>query len=259
MNPREINLFYLSETRNRIEFNGTSYTVVETDITFSKDEILEELENYPEKFSPNALMRPVYQETVLPNLAYIGGNAEIMYWLELKNYYDTIGLPFPVLIPRVSLLFVTEKTLEKAAKLDLKAHDFFKNFASVTKKILLQESEILQLLNKEEQSLINSFDEISDKAAHTEKSFGSLVNAEKVRQLKSFERMKKRLLRAEKVKQNEKLQRLENLFLTIHPGKNWQERVFNFSVFYGDLGHEWLQSCYEEIDVRKSELIILSI
>ncbi|MGZ5193359.1 MAG: bacillithiol biosynthesis protein BshC, partial [Kaistella sp.] len=64
VNPREINLFYLIETRNRIEFNGTSYTVVDTGITFSKDEILEELENYPEKFSPNALMRPVYQETV---------------------------------------------------------------------------------------------------------------------------------------------------------------------------------------------------
>lgn len=259
VNPREINLFYLTETRNRIEFNGDNYTIVDTDITFSKEEILEELKNYPEKFSPNALMRPVYQETVLPNLAYIGGNAEIMYWLELKNYYDKIGLPFPVLIPRVSLLFVTEKTMEKAAKLDLKAHHFFKNFASVTKEILLQESEILKLLNQEELSLIKSFDEIADKAAQTEKSFGSLVNAEKSRQLKSFERMKKRLLRAEKVKQNEKLQRLENLFLTIHPDKNWQERVFNFSVFYGDLGHEWLQSCYEEIDVRKSELIILSI
>src|SRR5690606_20237433 len=72
VNPREINLFYLSETRNRIEFDGRKYIVVDTDISFSETELLEELENYPENFSPNALMRPVYQETVLPNLAYIG-------------------------------------------------------------------------------------------------------------------------------------------------------------------------------------------
>ena len=259
VNPREINLFYLTETRNRIESDGENFTIVDTDISFTREEILKELQNHPEKFSPNALMRPVYQETVLPNLAYIGGNAEIMYWLELKNYYEKTGLPFPVLIPRVSLLFVTEKTIEKTTKAGLNMNDFFKNFATVTKDILLENNEIRQLLNRDENSLIPRFDELSLKAGLTEKSFANLVNAEKARQLKSFERMKKRLLRAEKIKQNEKLGRLENLFLTIHPGKNWQERVFNFSVFYADLGHEWLQNCYEEIDVRKSELIIVSI
>ncbi|MCP2037002.1 bacillithiol biosynthesis cysteine-adding enzyme BshC [Chryseobacterium sp. HSC-36S06] len=259
VNPREINLFYLSETRNRIEFEGGKYSVVDTNISFSETELLEELENYPENFSPNALMRPVYQETVLPNLAYIGGNAEIMYWLELKDYYAKIGLAFPVLIPRVSLLFVTEKTLNKTEKSGLKMNDFFKNFATVTKDILLENNEILQLLDQQGHELKKGFDDISAQAAHTDKTFGSLVNAEKTRQLKSFERMRKRLLRAEKIKQNEKLGRLENLFLTVHPGKNWQERVCNFSVFYADYGHEWLQSCYEEIEVRKSELIILSI
>ena len=259
VNPREINLFYLTETRNRIEFNGEKYHIVDTDIFFSKDEILKELENHPEKFSPNALMRPVFQEMVLPNLAYIGGNAEIMYWLELKNYFEKINLPFPILIPRNSMLFVAEKTLDKIEKLDLNLRDFFRNFAVVTKEILLKNNEILSLLNQEENNLKNQFEEISQKAKLTDKSFGNLVNAEKARQLKSFERMKKRLLRAEKIKQQEKLQRLENVFLKIHPAKNWQERVLNFSVFYSEFGREWLQYCYDEMDVEKSELIIVSV
>ena len=259
VNPREINLFYFTESRNRIEFNGENFQIIDTDISFSKEELLGELEKYPEKFSPNALMRPVYQETVLPNLAYIGGNAEIMYWLELKDYYEKTNLAFPILIPRVSLLFVREKNLEQIKKFGLEIHDFFRNFAVVTKENLLHDSEILQLLDQEETSVSQRFDEIAAKASLTDKSFGSLVDAEKTRQLKSFSRMKKRLLRAEKIKQQEKLERLEQLFLQIHPGKNWQERVFNFSVFYADLGHEWLQNCYQEIDVYKSELIILSI
>lgn len=259
VNPREINLFYLTETRNRIEFKNDKFHVIDTVISFSKDEILNELENHPEKFSPNALMRPVYQETVLPNLAYIGGNAEIMYWLELKNYFESINLPFPILIPRNSMLFISEKTLDKTKNLSLKLTDFFRNFASVTKEVLMENNEILPLLEAKEKTLKTNFDEISAKAELTDKSFGNLVNAEKARQLKSFERMKKRLLRAEKIKQKEKLERLENLFLKIHPGKNWQERVFNFAVFYSELGREWLQYCYEEMDVEKSELIILSI
>ena len=259
VNPREINLFYLSETRNRIEFREDKFYVVDTEISFTKEEIIAELENHPEKFSPNALMRPVYQESILPNLVYVGGNAEIMYWLELKDYFNSIQVPFPVLVPRNSLLFTDEKTLNKAEKIGLSLNDFFRDFAAVTKGILLENSEIMALLNHSEAALNQQFEEISAKAVTTDSSFGSLVDAEKTRQLKSFERMRKRLLRAEKIKQNEKLERLESLFLKIHPGKIWQERVFNFSVFYADYGREWFQNCYEEMDVEKSELIIVSI
>lgn len=259
VNPREINLFYLSKTRNRIEFRNSLYRIVDTDISFSLNEILLELENHPEKFSPNALMRPVYQETILPNLAYIGGNAEIMYWLELKNYFKTINLDFPILIPRNSVLFVKEKALRKADSFDLSIEDFFKNFAEVTKDLLLSDNQTLKLINDNEVLLEIHFNEISAAAATTDKSFGNLVQAEKTRQLKSFNRMRKRLLHAEKIKQNEKLQRLENLFLQIHPGKTWQERTINFSEFYSDFGIEWIQRSYEEMDVEKSELIIFSI
>ena len=259
VNPREINLFYLSETRNRIEFRDDQFHVVDTEITFSKEEIIAELDNHPEKFSPNALMRPVYQETILPNLVYVGGNAEIMYWLELKDYFESIQLPFPILVPRNSLLFVEEKTLKKTEKLGLSLNDFFRDFASVTKGILLQNNEIVTLLNESETALKHQFESISELAKTTDRSFGTLVDAEKTRQLKSFERMRKRLLRAEKIKQNEQLERLESLFLKVHPGKIWQERVFNFSVFYADFGAEWLQNCYQEMNIEKSELIIVSI
>jgi uncharacterized protein YllA (UPF0747 family) len=94
VNPREINLFYLTETRNRIEKINDDYFILDTDLKFSEEEILNELENHPEKFSPNAVLRPAYQETIMPNLAYVGGNAEIMYWIELKDYFESINLPF---------------------------------------------------------------------------------------------------------------------------------------------------------------------
>jgi len=259
VNPREINLFYLSETRDRIDFDGEKYFVVDKNIQFTEEEILTELENFPEKFSPNALMRPVYQETVLPNLAYIGGNAEIMYWLELKDYFSEINLPFPILIPRNSMLFLKEKTLGKMAKLDLKMEDFFQNFTKITNNKILDNNEILNLLNEKENLLTRQFSELKNVAETTEQSFGNLVKAEEVRQLKSFERMKKRLLRAEKIKQSELLERLENLFLDVHPSKTWQERIFNFSVFFADLGYSWIEFCLEEMVVEDSKLIIVAI
>ncbi|KQT22942.1 bacillithiol biosynthesis cysteine-adding enzyme BshC [Chryseobacterium sp. Leaf405] len=259
VNPREINLFYLSETRDRIDFDGQNYNIVDKNIQFTEEEILNELENSPEKFSPNALMRPVYQETVLPNLAYIGGNAEIMYWLELKDYFTKINIPFPILIPRNSMLFLKEKTLNKIEKLDLKIEDFFQNFTTITNGKVLDNNEILKLLNEKENILLNQFSELKTIAETTEKSFGNMVKAEEVRQLKSFKRLKKRLLHAEKIKQNELLERLENIFLDVHPSKTWQERVYNFSVFFADYGYSWLETCLEEMEIRESKLIILAI
>ncbi|WP_346983891.1 bacillithiol biosynthesis cysteine-adding enzyme BshC [Chryseobacterium sp. POE27] len=259
VNPREINLFYLTDTRDRIDFDGKKYSIVDKNIQFTKEEILSELESHPEKFSPNALMRPVYQETVLPNLAYIGGNAEIMYWLELKDYFTKINIPFPILIPRNSMLFLKEKTVGKIEKLQLKIEDFFQNFTTITNNKILDNSEILRLLDEKENLLTYQFSELKRAAETTEKSFGNMVKAEEVRQMKSFKRMKRRLLYAEKIKQNEMLERLENLFLDVHPSKNWQERVYNFSVFFADQGYSWLETCLEEMQIDESKLIILAI
>ena len=86
-----------------------------------------------------------------------------------------------------------------------------------------------------------------------------MVDAEETRQLKSYEKMHKRLLRAEKIKQKEEVERLENIFYTVHPGNTWQERKINFSVFYADFGMDWLQSCYDKMHVEKSALIIMQI
>ncbi|EJL67624.1 bacillithiol biosynthesis cysteine-adding enzyme BshC [Chryseobacterium populi] len=259
VNPREINLFYFSETRDRIDFDGQKYNIIDKNIQFTESEIINELENSPEKFSPNALMRPVYQEKVLPNLAYIGGNAEIMYWLELKDYFSKINIPFPILIPRNSMLFLKEKTLKKTDKLNLKIEDFFQNFTNLTNNKILEDHAILKLLDEKESLLVNQFSQLKSAAETTEKSFGNMVRAEEIRQLKSFMRMKKRLLHAEKIKQNELLERLENLFLDVHPSKTWQERVYNFSVFFADYGYSWLETCLEEMVVQESKLIIVAI
>lgn len=259
VNPREINLFYLTDTRDRIEFDGSKYQIVDKNITFTTEEIMSELENFPEKFSPNAVMRPVFQETVLPNIAYIGGNAEIMYWLELKDYFAKIDVPFPILIPRNSMLWLPEKTFRKLDKLNLNIKEYFQDFSLLIKDQFLNNNKILAEITSAKNVLVQQFADLKMEAGKTDITFHNLVEAEETRQLKSFGRMEKRLLRAEKIKEKELLERLENLFLEIHPGKTWQERIYNFSVFYRELGADFIKESYAAMDIEKSELIILQI
>lgn len=126
VNPREINLFYVEDNlRERIVFENDKFIVNNTKTSFSKEEILKLLESNPEKFSPNVIMRPLYQEIILPNLCYIGGGGEIAYWLELKSFFDAVNITFPMILVRNSALLTTEKQAKKADQLGLTWKDLF--------------------------------------------------------------------------------------------------------------------------------------
>ena len=83
INPRELNLFYLgAQKRTRIIFENNQFKIGYR--SYKLEEIINELNKFPEKFSPNVLMRPLYQENILPNLIYVGGPSELEY--HTSNY-----------------------------------------------------------------------------------------------------------------------------------------------------------------------------
>lgn len=253
VNPREVNLFYLSETRDRISVSGEDFEIVDKNKKITFGELTEDWSS----ISPNALLRPVFQEKVLPNIAYIGGNAEIMYWLELPKVFEHFSIPFPILIPRNSMLFLSEKIFKKIEKSRMNLECFFGDFQAKLNEKLVEESSLKDLIDRKETLLKAQFEELKDKSSLTDKTFRNLVEAEETRQLKSFDRMRKRLLRAEKIKQADYIDYLQNLYYEIHPSGNWQERVINFSDFFAENGASWLDNCYQEMDVINSMLILM--
>jgi len=125
---RPINLFYLKDAlRERIIWseNSNSFEVLNSNINFSKTEMEKELQQHPERFSPNVLMRPLYQEKILPNLAYIGGGGELAYWLQLKSTFEAFNINYPMLILRNSAAFIDKKTANKWKDLGFELNDFF--------------------------------------------------------------------------------------------------------------------------------------
>ena len=137
-------MFYILDgVRERIEYNNKVYNVLNTEISFSESEIINEINNHTERFSPNALLRPVYQEYLLPNLSYVGGGSEIAYWLQLKGYFDYLNIPFPVLTLRSSVLLISSKQYNKCKKLNLSIDDLFKDLNELKLEYLKLNSNIL--------------------------------------------------------------------------------------------------------------------
>ncbi len=154
VNPREINCFYMIDyLRERIIFDNQKYKVQNTDIEFTKEELLDELKNHPEHFSPNVVLRPLYQQKILPNLAYIGGPAEIAYWLEFKKMFNNHNINFPVLIPRNFAMLTDENANQQIQKLGFNFTDLFKNVDVLIKKFLSNNSNSELSLKVQEEKL----------------------------------------------------------------------------------------------------------
>ena len=260
VNPREINLFYIEDNlRERIIFENNKYKVNHTKIEFSEKEILALLEKHPEKFSPNVIIRPLYQEVILPNLCYIGGGGEIAYWLELKSFFDAAKVTFPILLLRNSVLLATEKQAKKAAKLDLTWKDLFSKQADLVNIKTKKLSEFpIDLANLKEQ-LQKQFETLYEIANQTDESFIGAVKAQEVKQTKGLENLEKRLLKAQKRKLSDVLQRITDLQNELFPNQSLQERQANFSEFYLENGENLIPILIDKLKPLQSNFDIITL
>lgn len=230
VNPREINLFYiLDNLRERIIFENNIYSINNTNLKFSESEILTELENHPERFSPNVILRPLYQEIILPNLCYIGGGGELAYWFELKSNFEANSVTFPILLLRNSVLVATEKQIKKTDKLNLSWADLFLNQEKLMEKKTKELSQFEIDFSEQKNHLSKQFEKLNEIALKTDKSFIGAVKAQEAKQIKGLEKLEKRLLKAEKKIHSEKISQIIQLQNELFPNNSLQERQTNLS------------------------------
>ncbi len=239
VNPRECNLFYLVEgRRERLIHKGNGeYEVLNSAIKFTTTEILFELEKYPERFSPNVILRPMYQEKILPNLAYIGGGGELAYWFQLKEMFDVNNIFFPTLILRNSVLFVDGGSNKRLTKLGLTPIDLFKGTEVLIKEYLKKGADIVLDLKKEEEDVIAVFEDIIQKSGEIDQSLQPFVKAELQKNIKSLKNIENRLIKAEKKKEEVAVNQIQNLKEKLFPKSSLQERhdnLISILLFYGD-------------------------
>lgn len=233
VNPRELNLFYLNEnSRNRIIRKENRFYIKDTSLKFSEDEMIKELHQHPERFSPNVLTRPLYQEVVLPNLAYVGGAGELTYWLQLKTYFASQQVTFPMLILRNSALLVTKKQAKKLANLQLTWNDFFQTKTTIERKLVAKFSSIPIDFTQQKEHLQKQFENLYLLAEKTDKSFIGAVAAQEKKQKNGLDHLEKRLLKAQKRKLSTTLENAEKLHKELFPKATLQERHLNFGEAY---------------------------
>jgi bacillithiol synthase len=231
--PREINLFYLEDgLRERIVREENTFKVLNSELAFSEQEIKELVAQHPEKFSPNVVLRPLYQELILPNLAYIGGPSEVPYWLQLSGVFEHFKVPLPILMPRCFALYVNTLHQKRLEKLGVDIEELFENDTVLRKKFVKQNTTVTLSLADEKASFETLFAGILQKATDIDKSLEGSVNAEKTKLLNALENLEKRLQKAEEKHYETELNQLLGVKNKLFPSGGLQERSDNFLNFY---------------------------
>jgi bacillithiol synthase len=230
---RDVNFFFLDKNlRSRIEEKDGRYHVVDTSLQFSKEEIEKLIETQPEKFSPNVILRPLYQEVILPNLAYAGGPAEVVYWLQLKGVFDHFKIPFPMLMPRNFALVIEKNVAHKFDKTGLAYKHLFEEKNDLFNQWIIKNTTHDLSLGKEMTLFAEQFAAIRNRAGHIDSTLIKFVDAQASRAADSLEKIEQKIIRAEKRLHHEKLGQLESVKDILFPNGSPQERVDNFLNFY---------------------------
>lgn len=255
--PRPINLFFIEKGHRErlvpvdgaIQINGKG--------EFSAFELVDLIENRPELFSPNVVLRPVYQETILPNLCYIGGGGELAYWIQLKGVFDKLELTYPLISLRNSFQLIDEPTRKKIEQLGMDVVDFFQPLEVVKKRFLAQHTSDELDFSAIGHQLDQIELDLKQKAEQVDKTLVAAAGGEMTRIKKSIEAFKGRLMKAEKQRFDLEMQRIEKLHDKILPQGNLQERKENFTSYYVRLNPDFIELVLAATEPFESDFMYL--
>lgn len=256
---RACNLFLLDATgRHRIDPSTNGFTI--DGKTYTQEALLTLAEQQPETFSPNVILRPVYQETILPNLAYIGGGGEMAYWIQLKGVFEAHNTVYPLIQQRNSLLLIDGGTAKKMEKIGWELPRFFEPKEQLRKAYLLEHDADqlnMETIQAQFQTLRLS---MITKAKEIDVSLESFAEAETVRMSKQLEVYEQRLLKQLKQQHEQALKAIDGVCDRFLPGNVLQERALHWLNFAPSGDYSGLLTAIEAaIDPFESDLIVVEL
>ncbi|HVB02573.1 MAG TPA: bacillithiol biosynthesis cysteine-adding enzyme BshC [Chitinophagaceae bacterium] len=256
--PREINLFYLEgQIRERLIQDKDGWRVMNTSLTFSPAALETALITHPERFSPNVILRGLLQESILPNLVFIGGGGELSYWLELKGLFDHFNIPYPLLLLRNSVCWIDPQSQSRLEKLGITPADLFLPAEQLITDFVRRNTTTGLDLIAEKEQVLQVFDQLATRAAQTDPTLVEAVHAQRAKAMKALDKVALKLLRAQKKKMLLRTDQIRAARDKLFPGNSLQERTENMIPYYVRYGPEYLDILYHALDPMSNQFLFL--
>ncbi len=255
---RELNLFYLKDNlRERILKKDDRWIVNNTKINFDEEQLRHELAHHPERFSPNVILRPLYQESLLPNIAFVGGGGEIAYWLELKSLFENYNLVYPLVMLRNSFLFIDQKNAQAMQALGIGPRELFLPLDELNR-WLIKDHEYMLQLNVLLNQVNNQYDAIEVLGAKVSQPLLKSMQAHHARANRISKRIHEKFNAGIKQVDSVKINKAAKLKESLFPGNSLQERHDHFIPLYKSYGRKLFNLLTEQQQRFSSHFIIIT-
>ena len=242
---RPINLFYIGDgERHSIESDEEGFSLKGAETRWTRPEMFDLLKAHPEHFSPNVAARPLFQESILPNLTYIGGWAEMAYWMQLKAGFEAAGVNFPLLVPRMSATLLRPEQAESVAQLGFEPQDLDTPL-HILQDELLKRTWSGEELNSARDQVISAYDNLISYLEGIDPTLAISVRAEQAKSNKSLDRLDKKVRKAKRNQNPAPFQQIKDLKSAIAPENTQQQRSLNLTAFSSISPIELAQLCLD--------------
>jgi len=255
---RPINLFYLKDDiRERIEQTGDGWQVLRCDIRWNREELEREIEAHPERFSPNVILRGLFQESILPNVAFIGGGSEVAYWLQLKPVFEHYKVFFPALVLRQSVLWIDPLSAGLQRKSGLGDEEIFQPAEQLVRSFVHRHSQKDLQLEDIRQQMNHIFDQVKTRAVNIDITLRASAEAALTKIRHQLDTIEKKMIRAEKRNMAEQLSQIYKLKSRLFPNESLQERYDTFMPYFLEYGEAFFGLLLEATLPYGNQFLIL--
>ena len=228
---------------------------------FTKEELLSIAVNNPELLSPNVVMRPLCQDTLLPTVSYVGGPGEIAYFAQLKPVYEYFNVAMPIIYPRASVTLIEEKIKKVLEKYSLEVEDLFGEIEPILSKVSEQVSEVK--VDSLFESLTIRINEAVNEARFGIQQIDPTLNGTIDGTLNKFQQqlevLKQKTQKAQQQKEEVSLKQIKKASLNIFPNENFQEREFSVIQYLNKYGPDFVKWISNEIVIDKFQHQVITI
>lgn len=259
---KPVNLFLrVDEGRYSIEPVDNEYRLRRKRKSFSQEQLLELLENEPDKFSPNVLLRPICQDYLFPTAFYIAGPSEISYFAQIKPLYELYDIVEPIIYPRSSVTILENSIANSLEKHSVSINEIFIDVENVKKKIIntVEESSIDEMFDGITNQVEATFDQLKEKLLDLDKTIADSSNRYRDKIISTVNELKSKAEKAQQKKYEVTLRQIDRAAVNLFPNSNLQEREINFVYFANKYGEDFLKKIFNELQINKFEHQIIKI
>ena len=226
---------------------------------FNKQQLKQELDHHPDRFSPNVILRGLYQSLLLPDIAFIGGGSEVAYWIPLLPLFQKMGIPFPVLVLRNSFLLVSDEQSAKLNKLGLVAEQLFHPLGELVKKFYSHADHQNSSLSDELAWMQDFYGKLSQKAATVDFTLKGHTESLAKKAAHLLVGLEKKMASATKRKYTDAERQIQILKDSLFPKGQLQERYDNMGVYYARYGDQLFDHLIEASHPLEARFTILTV